>query len=80
MNNDIAFEIMEQIAIIQTYPTEWKRELNLVAWNGNPERYDIRDWDPSHMHMSRGITLSKNEAYALMEALCSHFDVKIVTK
>lgn len=63
-NNDrseIVFEIKERIGVIKPYPTGWNRELNLVSWNGNPAKYDIRDWDPDHEHMSRGITLHPSE-------------------
>lgn len=57
----VCFEIVEQIGVIQEYPTGWKKELNKVAWNEGPAKYDIRDWDPKHERMSRGITLSEKE-------------------
>ncbi|MEI3503270.1 MAG: PC4/YdbC family ssDNA-binding protein [Anaerovoracaceae bacterium] len=44
-----------------TYPTGWRKELNLVSWNGGAPKYDIRDWDPDHERMSRGITLHEKE-------------------
>ena len=58
---EISFEIKEKIGVITSYPTGWAKELNLVAWNGNPAKFDIRDWDPEHEHMSRGITLHPDE-------------------
>ena len=67
--NDIVYEITRHIGVLSSYPTGWKKELNLVAWNqGNP-KFDIRDWDPEHKHMSRGITLHKDEAKALLDML-----------
>ena len=63
--SEIVFDIRRKIGVISTYPTGWTKEINLVAWNeGNP-KYDIRDWDPDHKHMSRGITLHKDEAQHL---------------
>lgn len=58
---DVTFDILEEIGIISTQATGWTKELNLVRWNGGPAKYDIRDWDPSHERMSRGITLKEDE-------------------
>ena len=65
----VPFEIKEHIGVIGTYSTGWKRELNLVSWNGNPSKYDIRDWDPAHERMSRGITLSEKEMIRIRQML-----------
>ena len=68
---EIVFDIKRHIGVISNYPTGWKKELNIVAWNeGNP-KYDIRDWDPEYKHMSRGITLHKDEAKALGDMLAT---------
>ena len=67
--DDITFEITEHLGVISAYPTGWKKELNIVAWNGGAEKYDLRDWDPDHEHMSRGVTLHKDEAKKLFELL-----------
>ncbi|MBK5247393.1 MAG: hypothetical protein JJE49_09040, partial [Peptostreptococcaceae bacterium] len=40
-----------------------------VAWNGNTAKFDLRDWDESHEHMSRGITLHQEEAKKVFELL-----------
>lgn len=69
--SEIVFDIRRHIGVISSYPTGWKKELNMVAWNeGNP-KYDIRDWDPDHKHMSRGITMHKDEAKQLAEMLAA---------
>ena len=59
--NEIVFEIKERIGVIKPYSTGWNKELNLVSWNGNAAKYDIRDWDPEHEHMARGVTLHPDE-------------------
>ena len=69
MSDGIRFEIVEHIGVIKENSTGWKKELNLVSWNGNPAKYDIREWSPDHMQMSRGITLTKDEAEMLYTLL-----------
>ena len=63
--NQINYEIKEHIGIISENKNGWTKELNLISWNDNDPKYDIRDWDPKHEKMSRGITLTEEEAYEL---------------
>lgn len=58
---DYKFEIKEHIGVLKERPTGWKKELNLISWNDGPAKYDIREWDPNHEKMSRGITLDDDE-------------------
>lgn len=67
MDREITFEIKAQLGVIQEYPTGWRKELNLVSWNGNPAKFDCRDWDPEHEHMSRGITMTEKEMAKMMD-------------
>jgi len=66
---NIAFEIVEHYGVITEHPTGWNKEVNLVSWNGGAPKYDIRDWDSEHEHMSRGITVHKKEMQKLTELL-----------
>lgn len=68
-NNEITFKIVKRYGVITTYDTGWQKELNLVSWNGNKPKYDIRDWSPSHTSMSRGITLTGTEVKRIIELL-----------
>ena len=68
-DRDITFEIIEEIGIISTVDTGWTKELNLVRWNGGIAKYDIRDWDPSHTRMSKGITLKEDEMRRILELM-----------
>ncbi|QTM98315.1 hypothetical protein ERJ70_02680 [Sediminibacillus dalangtanensis] len=63
------YEIIETIGVISESPKGWKKELNLVSWNGRDPKYDIRDWAPDHEKMGKGITLNKEEAENLKKAL-----------
>lgn len=73
-NDEITFEVVEQIGTISEGKTGWNKELNLVAWNGAEPKYDIRDWDESHERMTRGITLTEEAAENLYELLKERFE------
>ena len=58
---EIKFEIEKEIGVLSESAKGWKKELNLVSWNGAAAKYDIREWAPDHEKMGRGVTLSKDE-------------------
>lgn len=68
-DREITFEIMEQIGVLKENPKGWKKELNKVSWNGGEPKYDIREWDPNHEKMSRGLTLTDEEMQILVEIM-----------
>lgn len=69
MNSNFTFEIKKHIGVLSEGSRGWKRELNIVSWNeGNP-KLDIREWSEDHTRMSRGITLTDEEARELKELL-----------
>ena len=61
----IRYEITEKLGVLSTGRSEWTKEVNMVSWNGKSERLDIREWSPEHDKMSKGITLSREEAMRL---------------
>lgn len=65
----INFEIKQQIATLSSGSKGWKKELNLISWNGYEPKYDIRDWDSEHAKMGKGVTLSKDELRELYLSL-----------
>ena len=67
--NEVRFEIVEHIAVLAEQPTGWRKELNFVSWNDKEPKYDIRDWDPEHERMSRGVTLFPEEMKRIVEAV-----------
>lgn len=67
MPDKVTFEIKAQLGVLTEYPTGWKKEMNMVSWNGNTAKIDIRDWDPEHEKMSRGITLNEKEVANLLD-------------
>lgn len=66
---EIKYDIVENIGVLSTNAKGWNKELNLVSWNERPAKYDIRDWNPDHTRMSKGITLTAEEAQVLLELL-----------
>lgn len=66
---DIKFEIKETVGVIAESAKGWKKELNLISWNGKEAKYDLREWSPEHEKMSKGVTLTSDELKALKELL-----------
>lgn len=67
MAQEFSYEILEEIAVLSENPKGWRKEFNLVSWNGRPAKFDIRDWAPDHEKMGKGVTLS-NEEFATLKA------------
>ena len=53
-------EIKETIGVISESAKGWKKELNLISWNGKEAKYDLREWSPEHEKMGKGI-ISREE-------------------
>ena len=66
---DIKYEIKETVGVIAESAKGWKKELNLVSWNGKEAKYDLREWSPEHEKMGKGVTLSNDELKALKELI-----------
>lgn len=66
---EIKYEITEKLGILSESKRGWTKEINLVSWNDYPAKFDIREWDPDHEKMSKGITLKKDEIIKLRDVL-----------
>ena len=75
-DREVRFEIIKQLGVLSTHATGWNKELNIISWTGGAPKFDIRDWDETHEHMSRCITLHEKEAAQLLKLLanelCNH--------
>jgi hypothetical protein len=73
---DLKYEILQKIACLSEEKGGWTKEINLISWNNNEAKYDIRSWSADHTKMGKGITLSKEELFTLKsvldELLCEH--------
>ncbi|NLW52448.1 MAG: hypothetical protein GXY87_03660 [Tissierellia bacterium] len=70
---ELKYEIVENLGVLSESAKGWRKELNLVSWNEKPAKYDIRDWNPEHTRMTKGITLTEEEAKMLLEILKDEF-------
>jgi hypothetical protein len=66
---DITYEVVKSFGIVSEDKGGWKKELNFVAWNGRPPKFDIREWSPDHEKMGKGLTLTRDEAAKLKDLL-----------
>ncbi|AYW46273.1 YdbC family protein [Tetragenococcus koreensis] len=71
MAKDFSYEILEEVAVLSENAKGWRKELNIVSWNGRPPKFDLRDWSPEHEKMGKGITLSNEEFEALKQAVAA---------
>ena len=62
---EIKYDIEKEVGIISESAKGWRKELNLISWNGKEAKYDLRDWSLEHEKMGKGITLSLEELKAL---------------
>ena len=66
---DFNYEITKHIGVLAEGSKGWKKELNLISWNGREPKYDIRDWAPEREKMGKGVTLSEEEVASLKRLL-----------
>ena len=68
-DDDFRFEIVKHFGILSSSPRGWNKEFNIVSWNGSNPKYDVREWDPKHQQMTRGITMTREELEQLAELI-----------
>lgn len=66
---ELTFEIVEHLGILSESSRGWTKELNKVSWNERGAKYDIREWNPDHTRMGKGVTLTDEEAENLRRIL-----------
>lgn len=71
MMADIKFKIEQYIGILSESSKGWTKEFNLVSWNDQDPKYDLREWDPDHKKMGKGVTLTGDELKKLKELVVS---------
>lgn len=80
---EITYEVQEELGVLSVNPrTNWRKLCRRVAWNSNVGRIEVRDWSSGSSgssgsdepeRMSRGISLSDEEAKTLGEILYNYF-------
>ena len=68
-NGEIKYEIKERIDVISKNRSSTK-ELNLISFNGEPAKYDLRTWlGTDDKRMGKGITFTGEELIRLRDCL-----------
>ena len=68
-NERIRYKVIANVGTLAKYPTGWSKEVNIVSWNDGPAKLDIRHGSEDHEKMSRGITLTAEEAQRLIDSV-----------
>ncbi len=66
---ELKFEITESLGVLSENAKGWTKELNKVSWNEREPKYDLREWNPDHTRMGKGITLTEEEIEVLKKIL-----------
>jgi hypothetical protein len=70
MAYNVTCDIVQSLCVLSARNDEWSLEFNLVKWNDNKPKYDIRPWNNDHTRCGKGITLSEDELKKLV-AYCN---------
>lgn len=70
MAAEVKFEIVERLVVLKDRKPAWDLELNLVSWNGNEPKYDIREWNEDHTRCGKGVSLDE-ETLKKLVAYCN---------
>ena len=75
MATEFNYRVVKEVATISDFGGETK-ELNLISYNDKPPKYDLRTWksEGGNRIMCRGITLHKEEAKRLRDALIKELE------
>lgn len=76
-DDEFKFEIVRHLGVIARYQTGWSKEINIVSWRDGSPKLDIRDWDPDHERMSKGLTMRKNEVLKTLQILTKYYGAEL---
>ncbi len=66
---DFEYDIVKKLGALNEGNKGWKKEINLISWNGREPKYDIRDWTEDNERMGKGVSLTKEELLNLRDIL-----------
>lgn len=77
-DKELKFEIVKALGVVaEGGRGGWRKELNLVSWNGREAKLDIREWSPDHQKMGKGVTLTKEEGSRLAVLLAAYIGASL---
>ena len=68
---EVEYEILYHFGIVgEVNPqTGWGKEFNLVSWNGNPPKFEVRAWSPERDRCARITGLTEKELKQLNQMI-----------
>ncbi len=66
---ELKYEITKHIGVLSENAKGWTKELNMISWNDREPKYDLREWNPDHTRMGKGVTLTDEEIENLRKLL-----------
>lgn len=66
---ELKYEITKHIGVLSENAKGWTKELNMISWNDREPKYDLREWNPDHTRMGKGVTLTEDEVENLTKLL-----------
>ena len=77
-DDKVTFDRLENLMVFTTRKESgWTKEANIVSWNGGEPKLDIREWDPAHERMSKGVTIFESDAEKLTRILCKRYGIRL---
>jgi hypothetical protein len=76
----VRFNLLEHIGVLSRKDNGWTREVNIVSWNDGAAKVDIREWDPDHKRMTKGVTLFEEEAETLAKVLARRYGLRLADR
>lgn len=70
-NSKIVNDIVYHFGMIgsENPDTGWRKEFNLVSWNGEPPKFEVRAWSPDYSRCSKIGGLTEKELRQLYEMI-----------
>lgn len=65
----VDWEVIEEIVVLYKSQGGWTKELNLISWNGEDPKFDVRWWNPDKTRVGKGFTFTKEELKILYDTL-----------
>jgi len=69
----VDWDVIEEIAVLYESQAGWTKELNIISWNGDEPKYDVRWWNPDKTRLGKGFTFTADELSKLKTIL----DIKL---
>lgn len=67
-HSDFSYKIVEHIAVLSVDTKGWRKEINLISFNGKTPLIDIRTWSPEN-RLGKGVTLNETAFNNLIQII-----------